>query len=88
MRLNFDVDIENEGGMFTIRPTWGQVAQLVEQWTENPCVAGSIPALPIFGAFRLKWVTTTDIHTRDIRMWGIPMLGIRMGMGAMRIVGG
>ena len=25
----------------------GQVAQLVEQWTENPCVAGSIPALPI-----------------------------------------
>src|SRR3982750_2502091 len=27
--------------------TGGQVAQLVEQWTENPCVAGSIPALPI-----------------------------------------
>ena len=25
----------------------GQVAQLVEQWTENPCVAGSIPALSI-----------------------------------------
>ena len=25
---------------------YGQVAQLVEQWTENPCVAGSIPALP------------------------------------------
>ncbi len=23
----------------------GQVAQLVEQRTENPCVAGSIPAL-------------------------------------------
>ena len=22
-----------------------QIAQLVEQWTENPCVAGSIPAL-------------------------------------------
>ena len=22
----------------------GSVAQLVEQWTENPCVAGSIPA--------------------------------------------
>jgi hypothetical protein len=22
----------------------GVVAQLVEQWTENPCVAGSIPA--------------------------------------------
>jgi hypothetical protein len=26
----------------------GQVAQLVEQWTENPCVAGSIPALTTF----------------------------------------
>ena len=23
----------------------GQVAQLVEQWTENPCVGGSIPSL-------------------------------------------
>jgi hypothetical protein len=23
----------------------GQVAQLVEQWTENPCVGGSIPPL-------------------------------------------
>ena len=25
--------------------TFAQIAQLVEQWTENPCVAGSIPAL-------------------------------------------
>ncbi len=25
--------------------TSGQVAQLVEQWTENPCVGGSIPSL-------------------------------------------
>ena len=25
----------------------GQIAQLVEQRTENPCVAGSIPALAI-----------------------------------------
>ena len=30
----------------------GQVAQLVEQWTENPCVAGSIPALPIRNKLR------------------------------------
>src|SRR3954454_6368972 len=30
------------------RRSLGQVAQLVEQWAENPCVAGSIPALPIF----------------------------------------
>ena len=25
--------------------TDGDIAQLVEQWTENPCVAGSIPAI-------------------------------------------
>ena len=24
----------------------GQIAQSVEQWTENPCVGGSIPSLP------------------------------------------
>ena len=27
---------------------FAQIAQLVEQWTENPRVAGSIPALGIF----------------------------------------
>ena len=32
--------------MDTLVPS-GQVAQLVEQRTENPCVAGSTPALPI-----------------------------------------
>ena len=30
-----------------------QIAQLVEQRTENPCVAGSIPALGIYSA--QKW---------------------------------
>ena len=30
-----------------IRLVPGQVAQLVEQRTENPCVAGSTPVLPI-----------------------------------------
>lgn len=29
---------------------FAQIAQLVEQWTENPRVAGSIPALGIFYA--------------------------------------
>ena len=28
--------------------THAQIAQLVEQWTENSCVAGSIPALGIW----------------------------------------
>ena len=31
----------------TIRLPFGQVAQLVEQRTENPCVGGSIPSLAI-----------------------------------------
>ncbi len=26
------------------RHSYGSVAQLVEQWTENPCVGGSIPS--------------------------------------------
>ena len=30
----------------------GQVAQLVEQWTENPCVGGSIPPLSTGNAGR------------------------------------
>ena len=30
----------------------GQVAQLVEQWTENPCVGGSSPPLTTFVRFR------------------------------------
>ena len=29
----------------------GQVAQLVEQWTENPCVGGSIPPLSTYPRF-------------------------------------
>ena len=29
---------------FAIPNTIGAVAQVVEQWTENPCVAGSTPA--------------------------------------------
>ena len=32
-------------GSSPVGPTHAQIAQLVEQWTENPCVAGSIPAL-------------------------------------------
>ena len=35
-----------EAVLFDIVLTVGTVAQLVEQWTENPCVAGSIPAGP------------------------------------------
>jgi hypothetical protein len=30
--------------IFAARLRVGAVAQLVEQWTENPCVAGSTPA--------------------------------------------
>ncbi len=33
---------------------FGQIAQLVEQWTENPCVGGSIPSLPTIKAVICK----------------------------------
>jgi hypothetical protein len=36
----------NRGGFLRFAiPSGGEVAQLVEQWTENPCVGGSIPSL-------------------------------------------
>jgi hypothetical protein len=35
----------------------GQVAQLVEQWTENPCVAGSTPALTTISCNDLRRFT-------------------------------
>ena len=34
--------------------TDAQIAQLVEQWTENPCVAGSIPALGTYLSAKLN----------------------------------
>ena len=46
-----------------------QIAQLVEQRTENPRVAGSIPALGIFFVFRVffgDYERTFDIHGRGI----------------------
>ena len=36
-----------------------QIAQLVEQWTENPCVAGSIPALGIYYEKNSKLIKKT-----------------------------
>jgi hypothetical protein len=39
-------NIEWSAELFDDSGLCGQIAQLVEQWTENPCVAGSIPALP------------------------------------------
>ncbi len=52
---------------FSLKPLFAQIAQLVEQWTENPRVAGSIPALGTekavksrLSCFYLKvWVTSS-----------------------------
>ena len=43
----------------------GQVAQLVEQRTENPCVAGSIPALATI-------YPTTSIRLSAAGSWFLP----------------
>ena len=50
-------DLESPSSTWGLPPVGtavGQVAQLVEQWTENPCVAGSIPALTTFYFFRWR----------------------------------
>ena len=41
-------------GIIPIHRDYGQVAQSVEQRTENPCVGGSIPLLPIFVSLELS----------------------------------
>ena len=40
---------------FSLSNLCAQIAQLVEQWTENPCVAGSIPALGILKPSGFIW---------------------------------
>jgi hypothetical protein len=45
IEFSTNLDSSLKGGDSLSWENSGQVAQLVEQWTENPCVAGSIPAL-------------------------------------------
>ena len=55
----------------------GQVAQLVEQRTENPCVAGSIPALAI--------LVSSDV-TRGYENGGHHMMGaVRVFLPQIRL---
>jgi hypothetical protein len=48
-RLSFENPVSNKTGFFILNFTYliiskkGTLAQMVEQWTENPCVPGSIP---------------------------------------------
>jgi hypothetical protein len=48
-------------------PSKGTIAQLVEQWTENPCVAGSTPAgttakgISLHGEVPLLLLGSTDL---------------------------
>ena len=39
---------KSKGFIRSLNSNYAQIAQSVEQWTENPRVAGSIPALGIF----------------------------------------
>ena len=45
--------------LFALSNLCAQIAQLVEQWTENPCVAGSIPALGIYYEKNSKLIKKT-----------------------------
>jgi hypothetical protein len=46
--------LPTEGNVINVNKD-GTVAQSVEQWTENPCVAGSIPAHTTLKSFREIW---------------------------------
>ena len=51
MKLADMLDLESSAKAYRFKScprNFAQIAQLVEQGTENPCVAGSIPALGIF----------------------------------------
>ena len=54
----------------------GQVAQLVEQGTENPCVGGSSPPLPI--SFSLPQPLLLNGHNRLTKT--SPRLVVRIGL--------
>ena len=54
---------------------YGFIAQSVEQGTENPCVAGSIPALGIF--YCLYVVQAFFLPLTILKLW-YNMLGRRM----------
>ena len=45
-----------------------QIAQLVEQWTENPCVAGSIPAL---GTEKIKYAIVAQLVEYNLAKVGV-----------------
>ena len=49
-------------GSNPIPATYAQIAQLVEQRTENPRVAGSIPALGIFSCQKLPQLLLKNVH--------------------------
>ena len=57
-------------GSNPIPATYAQIAQLVEQRTENPRVAGSIPALGILNAEGcLEKMCYNEISSRDGAVW-------------------
>ena len=45
-----------------------QIAQLVEQWTENPCVAGSIPAL---GTKKIEYAIVAQLVEYNLAKVGV-----------------
>jgi hypothetical protein len=48
---------------------FGQVAQLVEQWTENPCVGGSIPSLSTLKALSIQGFFIFRLSSYNVIVW-------------------
>jgi hypothetical protein len=59
------VDSPAGTGVYWILVT-GQVAQSVEQWTENPCVGGSIPSLTTQNAVSTSEAAFCRLCTRHV----------------------
>jgi hypothetical protein len=59
--------------VYICRPI-GDVAQLVEQWIENPCVGGSIPSITTtyIGNLLIPSVLEAQLHTW-CTIWGLSM---------------
>jgi hypothetical protein len=65
VRLPFDIQYPS---VYIWNPVHGQVAQLVEQWTENPCVGGSIPSLSTKGGRKAALLHNGDVRIPESKL--------------------
>jgi hypothetical protein len=65
------------GGSLSLE-IFGQVAQMVEQWTENPCVGGSIPSLSTKSAALSE---ARRAEAKCVALFSVPSERVPTGVG-------